>query len=111
MAGAQKNCGIAGLTIVIIRDELLGHALPTTPTLMNFKVLADSGSMYNTPPTFSIYTAGLVFDWVQEHGGVGVMERESLRKSKALYEAIEQAQHFRYAIHNDGHMAMTCAHG
>ena len=69
-AGAQKNIGPAGLTVVIVREDLLGQALPGTPTMLDYKIHADSDSMYNTPPTYGIYIAGLVFQWLKRNGGV-----------------------------------------
>src|SRR6478609_7478025 len=72
--GAQKNIGPAGLTIVIVRDDLLGQALASTPSAFDYKIVADNESMYNTPPTYAIYIAGLVFRWLQERGGLAPME-------------------------------------
>lgn len=87
--GAQKNIGPAGLTIVIVRDDLLGRAHALTPSAFDFKVLAESDSMYNTPPTYSIYIAGLVFKWLKEQGGLAGMEAKNLEKAKLLYDAID----------------------
>ncbi|MFQ6299242.1 aminotransferase class V-fold PLP-dependent enzyme, partial [Escherichia coli] len=64
-AGAQKNIGPGGLTLVIVREDLLGHALPSTPSAFDYKIVADNGSMYNTPPTYPWYLAGLVFQWIK----------------------------------------------
>jgi phosphoserine aminotransferase len=87
--GAQKNIGPAGLTIVIVRDDLLGRAHPLTPSAFDFKVLAENDSMYNTPPTYAIYIAGLVFRWLKEQGGLAGMEARNLEKSNLLYQAID----------------------
>jgi phosphoserine aminotransferase len=88
-AGAQKNIGPAGLTIVIVREDLIGQTLPGTPTMFDYKVHADNDSMYNTPPTFGLYVAGLVFDWLRQLGGLAEMERRNLTKANLLYGALE----------------------
>jgi phosphoserine aminotransferase len=88
-AGAQKNIGPAGLTIAIIRRDMLGRAGAHCPTMLDWKVAADNGSMYNTPPTFAIYLAGLVFDWLQQLGGLTAMEAINRRKAEKLYAAID----------------------
>ena len=93
-AGAQKNIGPAGLTIVIIREDLLGHASDATPSMMNYQVHADSGSMYNTPPTYSWYMAGLVFKWIKKRGGLAAMQKINQRKSERLYAAIDSSDGF-----------------
>lgn len=88
-AGAQKNIGPAGLCIVIVREDLLGNALPSTPTSMDYKVAADNGSMYNTPATYSWYLAGLVFDWLKQQGGVPEIAKVNQRKAGKLYDYID----------------------
>jgi len=88
-AGAQKNIGPAGLTLVIVRDDLIGHAGDGTPAMFDYKTHADTGSMYNTPPTYGWYLAGLVFQWLKEKGGLAGMEEINERKAKALYDAID----------------------
>ena len=93
-AGAQKNIGPAGLTLVIVRDDLIGHADPRLPTMMDFKTHADNDSMYNTPPTFGIYMAGLVFQWLKRNGGIGVMEQRNIAKADILYGAIDSSDGF-----------------
>ena len=90
--GAQKNLGPAGLTLVIVREDLLGHALAACPSAFNYKTVADNQSMYNTPPTYAIYMAGLVFKWLKRQGGVAAMAQRSLAKANLLYEAIDQSQ-------------------
>ena len=88
-AGAQKNIGPAGLVIVIVREDLLGKAAPTTPTVMDFAVMAENGSMLNTPPTFSIYLAGLIFKHLLAEGGVAAVEAANIAKAKRVYDAID----------------------
>ncbi len=84
-AGAQKNIGPAGLTLVIVRDDLLGHAMAHCPSAFNYQTVADHGSMYNTPPTYAIYIAGLVFQWLQAQGGVAAIEARNIAKADLLY--------------------------
>jgi phosphoserine aminotransferase len=93
-AGAQKNIGPAGLTLVIVRDDLIGHADPRLPTMMNYKTHADNDSMYNTPPTYGMYMAGLVFQWLKKSGGVASMERVNIAKSDLLYGMIDASNGF-----------------
>ncbi len=88
-AGAQKNIGPAGVTIVIVREDLLGKALPICPSAFDFKLVADNESMYNTPPTYGIYIAGLVFQWLKRQGGVAEMERRAKAKAALLYGALD----------------------
>ena len=88
-AGAQKNIGPAGLTLVIIRDDLLGETVAGTPTMFDYKIHADSGSMYNTPPTYGFYLAGLVFAWLKAQGGLVAMAQINKRKAEKLYAAID----------------------
>ena len=88
-AGAQKNIGPAGLTIVIVRDDLLGQVLPGTPSMFDYKIHADNDSMYNTPPTYAWYIAGLVFEWLKKNGGLKAMAETNQRKAGKLYAAID----------------------
>lgn len=88
-AGAQKNIGPAGVVVVIVREDLIGDVVPGTPTMLDYKVAADNGSMYNTPPTFSWYLAGLVFKWLKHIGGLEKMAEINKRKSEKLYAAID----------------------
>jgi len=90
-AGAQKNIGPAGLTVVIVRDELLGETLAGTPSMFDYQLHADNGSMLNTPPTFAWYLAGLVFKWLKQSGGLAAMAAINQRKSQRLYDAIAQS--------------------
>jgi len=93
-AGAQKNIGPAGLTIVIVREDLLGHALPITPSAFDYRVVADNGSMYNTPPTWAIYVAGLTFKWIKAQGGVAAMDALAAEKSALLYGALDASDFY-----------------
>ena len=88
-AGAQKNIGPAGLTIVIVRDDLLGRSLPITPSAFDYKVVSDHGSMFNTPPTWAIYIAGLTFKWIKAQGGVAAMSALAAEKSSLVYAALD----------------------
>ncbi len=88
-AGAQKNIGPAGLTIVIVREDLMGSAIDGMPTMLDYKTQADNDSMYNTPPTYSWYLAGLVFEWLKQKGGISAMAEINQRKAAKLYEAID----------------------
>jgi phosphoserine aminotransferase len=97
--GAQKNIGPAGLTLVIIRDDLIGQALPITPTGFDYKIVADNESMYNTPPTYAWYLAGLVFQWVkrQREGnltGLAAIEARNIAKAKTLYDCIDESDFY-----------------
>ena len=93
-AGAQKNIGPAGLTIVIIREDLIGNAVENIPTLLNYKVQADNGSMANTPPCYSIYIAGLVFEWIKEKGGLVATKKINEEKAAILYDFLDQSKLF-----------------
>ena len=99
--GAQKNIGPAGLTIVIVREDLLGGALPITPTAFDYKVVADNDSMYNTPPTYAIYIAGLVFKWIQAQGGLAGMEAHNRRKAALLYDCLDRSTFYRAPVAKD----------
>jgi phosphoserine aminotransferase len=88
-AGAQKNIGPAGLVVVIVREDLLGRALADTPNVLNYKLMAEADSMLNTPPTFSVYLAGLTFKWILERGGLKGIEKVNVRKAKLLYDYID----------------------
>ncbi len=100
-AGAQKNIGPAGLTIVFIRDDLLGRALPITPSAFHYATVAEHGSMYNTPPTYSIYIAGLVFEWLLARGGVAAMEAQNIAKAELLYGYIDQSGLYENRVAHD----------
>jgi phosphoserine aminotransferase len=93
-AGAQKNIGPAGLTIVIVRDDLMGGALPATPSILDYKVQADNGWMYNTPATYAVYVAGLVFQWLKKAGGLKNMEEINRAKAALLYDFLGQTEFY-----------------
>lgn len=93
-AGAQKNIGPAGLTVVIVRKDLLGRARKETPNVLNWTVMADKGSMLNTPPTYAIYMAGLCLDWLADQGGVAAIYQRNLQKSALLYDYLDQSRLF-----------------
>ena len=93
-AGAQKNAGPAGLTIVIVRDDLIGRALPITPSAFDYKLQADRDSMLNTPPTYAIYIAGLVFKWLRQQGGLVQIEKSNIAKARLLYDYLDQSRFF-----------------
>jgi phosphoserine aminotransferase len=93
-AGAQKNVGPAGLTLVIVREDLMGSALPGTPTMFDYGVMAEHHSLYNTPPTFAWYMAGLVFEWLLEQGGLEAMEQVNRRKAARLYSSIDDSSFY-----------------
>ena len=97
-AGAQKNIGPSGLVVVIVREDLLGRARSICPTMLNYKIAADNGSMYNTPATFSWYLSGLVFEWLKEQGGVEAMERINRAKKDLLYKTIDASEFYSNPI-------------
>lgn len=93
-AGAQKNIGPAGLTIVIVREDLIGQVVAGTPTMLDYKTHAENDSMYNTPPTYGIYMAGLVFQMLKRNGGIAAMEANNIAKANLLYAAIDSSNGF-----------------
>ncbi len=96
--GAQKNIGPAGLTIVIVREDLIGQALPATPSAFDYKVQAEADSMYNTPPTYAIYIAGLVFQWLKAQGGLAAMERHNREKAALLYDYLDATDFYKSPV-------------
>ncbi len=100
-AGAQKNIGPAGLTLAIVREDLIGHAQDGAPTMFDYKVHADSDSMYNTPPTYGWYLAGLVFQWIKERGGLAGMAEINERKAGKLYAAIDGSDFYANPVDLD----------
>lgn len=106
-AGAQKNIGPAGVTVVIVREDLLGQPLAGTPTMFDYKVHADNGSMYNTPPTFAIYIAGLVFKWLKDKGGLAAMERINIAKAKLLYDYLDSTEFYRSPVARENRSRMN----
>jgi phosphoserine aminotransferase len=93
-AGAQKNIGPAGLTIVIVREDLIGHAPASTPSMFDYKIQADNDSMYNTPPTYALYVAGLVFQWLKRRGGLAEMEKVNIAKAKLIYDVLDASRFY-----------------
>jgi phosphoserine aminotransferase len=96
--GAQKNIGPAGLTFVIIRDDLLDRALPVCPSAFEYKTVAANGSMYNTPPTYSIYIAGLVFQWLKKQGGLAEIEQRNIAKAELLYGYLDSTSFYQTRV-------------
>ena len=97
-AGAQKNIGPAGLTIVIVREDLIGQTVAGTPTMFDYKIQADNGSMYNTPPTYAWYLAGLVFQWLKQQGGLSAMAAINEHKAAKLYAAIDASDFYHSPV-------------
>ncbi len=106
-AGAQKNIGPAGLTIVIVRDDLIGQAQPTPPVTLDYKTHADAGSMYNTPPTYAIYIAGMVFQWLKKQGGLAAIEQRNIAKSQLLYDYLDRSKFFRNPVRKQDRSRMN----
>jgi len=97
-AGAQKNIGPSGMAVVIVREDLIGHAKESTPVMFNYQTHADAGSRYNTPPCFGIYMAGLVFEWVLNLGGVSAMEEINREKAGHLYDFLDNSKIFNGTV-------------
>ncbi len=106
-AGAQKNMGPAGVTVVIIRKDLIGNAGPEVPTMMNYKIHADSDSMFNTPPTFSIYVAGLVFKYLKETGGLKAIEKVNKEKAAILYDYLDSTDFYMAPVAKEDRSIMN----
>lgn len=106
-AGAQKNIGPAGVTIVILRDDLLGHAPANIPTLLDYAVQAEHGSMLNTPPTYAIYVAGLVFKWLKRLGGLNAIEKTNIEKAQLLYDTIDSSALYRNPVERSSRSRMN----
>ena len=106
-AGAQKNIGPAGLTLVIVREDLLGHAMPYTPSMLDYKVHAESGSMANTPATYAWYVAGLVFQWLKALGGLAEMEKKNIAKAKLLYDFLDASAFFKNPVRKSDRSRMN----
>ena len=106
-AGAQKNIGPAGLTIVIVRDDLIGHAASGTASVFDYKIQADNASMYNTPPTYAIYIAGLVFKWLKAQGGLQAMERVNIAKAGLLYDLLDASAFYSSPVAIDDRSRMN----
>lgn len=106
-AGAQKNIGPAGLAIVIVREDLIGKTIPGTPTMFDYKTHADNGSMYNTPPTYAIYIAGLVFKWLKARGGLVEMEKVNIAKSTLLYDYLDASDFYNSPVDMENRSRMN----
>ena len=105
--GAQKNIGPAGLTIVIVRDDLIGKAQAKTPAMLDYKLHADNGSMYNTPPTYAIYVAGLVFKWLKGIGGLAAIEKKNIEKAALLYDFLDGSSFFKNPVRKEDRSRMN----
>ncbi|MGQ0546576.1 MAG: 3-phosphoserine/phosphohydroxythreonine transaminase [Betaproteobacteria bacterium] len=106
-AGAQKNAGPAGLTFVIVREDLVGQAQKGTPTVMDYKLQADADSMLNTPATYAMYIAGLVFKWLKQQGGLPAMEQKNVAKAKLLYDYLDSSQLFKNPVAKEDRSRMN----
>lgn len=106
-AGAQKNAGPAGLTFVIVREDLIGKPEKGTPTVMDYKLQADADSMLNTPACYSMYVAGLVFKWLKQLGGLAAVERTNIQKAQLLYEFLDQSGFFRNPVAKEDRSRMN----
>src|SRR5512139_2753674 len=106
-AGAQKNMGPSGMTLVLVRDDLLGQALPITPSAFDFKQQADNDSMLNTPPTYAIYIAGLVFQWLKKQGGLKAMEAHNRRKAALLYDLLDATPFYKSPVAREDRSLMN----
>ncbi len=106
-AGAQKNIGPSGLTVLIVRDDLIGHARPETPLVFDYKESADNQSMLNTPPTFAWYMAGLVFKWLKRGGGMAAVGERNRIKAETLYAAIDASQLYENSVAQDARSRMN----
>jgi phosphoserine aminotransferase len=100
-AGAQKNMAPAGLTVVIVRRDLLGHAREDCPSMLNWTIMAENGSMYNTPPCFAIYMASLVYEWILDMGGLPEMEKRNREKAELLYSYLDSQSFYTSPVRKD----------
>ncbi|MBQ3040137.1 MAG: 3-phosphoserine/phosphohydroxythreonine transaminase, partial [Clostridia bacterium] len=106
-AGAQKNMAPAGLTLVIIREDLLGNAREDIPTMLDYKTMADNDSMYNTPPCYCIYIAKLVYEWIEKLGGLEVMKEMNEKKAKLLYDYLDSQDYYIAPVQKDSRSLMN----
>jgi phosphoserine aminotransferase len=106
-AGAQKNAGSAGLTLVIVREDLLDRALPFTPSVFNWTEQAAAESMLNTPATYAIYIAGLVFEWLQAEGGIAAIERRNIAKAKLIYDYLDRTEFYSNTVRKEDRSRMN----
>ncbi|MDD6214119.1 MAG: 3-phosphoserine/phosphohydroxythreonine transaminase [Firmicutes bacterium] len=106
-AGAQKNLGPAGVTLVIIRDDLIGNAMDICPTMFNYQIHADNKSLYNTPPTYGIYIMKLVMEWIKEKGGVAAVQKINEKKAAILYDYLDSSKLFRGTVAKEDRSLMN----
>lgn len=106
-AGAQKNMAPAGVTLVIVREDLLGNAKPNMPSMLDWKLMADNGSMYNTPPCYSIYVAKLVYEWILGLGGLDKMKEMNVKKAKYLYDYLDSQDYYIAPVQKDSRSMMN----
>ena len=106
-AGAQKNIGPAGLAIVIVRDDLIGHAAADTPAIFDYKVQAEADSMHNTPPAYAIYMAGLTFQWLKKLGGLKKIEELNVAKAKLIYDYFDESEFYRSPVAKEDRSRMN----
>ena len=106
-AGAQKNMGIAGLGVAIIKEDLLQKVAPTTPVLLDYKLMIDNDSMYNTPPAYAIYVLGLVLEWIDNLGGLEVMEERNIKKANLLYDYLDRSDFYICHSNKDNRSLMN----
>ena len=106
-AGAQKNMSTAGLTVVIVREDLLGFERAETPDMLSYKVQADNGSMYNTPPCYAIYMANLVYEWILSLGGLEKMKEMNERKAALLYDYLDSQDYYVAPVKKDSRSMMN----
>ena len=106
-AGAQKNMAPAGMTLVIVREDLLGYADEKIPTMLDWKVMAENGSMYNTPPTYTIYMAKLVYEWLLDLGGLDVMKEMNVKKANLLYDYLDSQDYYKAPVQKESRSMMN----
>ena len=106
-AGAQKNMAPAGLTVVIVREDLMGNALPMTPAMLDWKTAADADSMYNTPPCYTIYVAGLVYEWLESIGGLEEMKKMNEAKAALLYDYLDSQDYYVAPVKKESRSMMN----
>ena len=106
-AGAQKNMAPAGLTVVIVREDLIGNACPETPTMLDYAVMAENGSMYNTPPCYCIYVAKLVYEWILSLGGLEKMKEMNEKKAKLLYDYLDSQTYYQAPVQKESRSMMN----
>lgn len=105
--GAQKNIAPAGLTVVIVREDMLGNAMDITPTMFNYKIHADNDSLYNTPPCFTIYMCKLVLEWIKGMGGLEAVKKNNIKKAKLLYDFFQESKMFKSIIPEEDRSLMN----